>query len=190
MKNILKGTIAGAAGIALLLGGAGTFALWNANAETAGGTIVAGDLSITPAATAASWTVNGGSPLSSLDGYQLVPGDVVVYTKDMTIVAEGDNLVATLDIDPASIAPTSTTDDADVALADYLSTSAVLSATGTGISAGPAPYTVTAGAAGVSQTVTVSVTITYPKSTTPGFENDTKLGSVDLSALAVTLTQV
>ncbi|CAL4858618.1 alternate-type signal peptide domain-containing protein [Microbacterium sp. MM2322] len=189
MNNILKGTIAAGAGVALLLGGAGTFALWNASASTAGGTIVAGDLSITPVAEAPSWTVNGGSPLSNLDGYPLVPGDVVTYSTDMTITATGDNLVATLDIDPASISPTSATAPADVALADYLTANAVLDATGTGISAGPAPYTVTAGADGVSEVVSVDVTITFPKSTTAGFENDTKLGSVDLDELAVTLTQ-
>ncbi|MFB2584531.1 alternate-type signal peptide domain-containing protein [Herbiconiux liukaitaii] len=190
MNSILKGTIAGAAGIALLLGGAGTFALWNASSVTAGGTIVAGQLSIAPSSTEASWSVNGGAPLSNLDGYPIVPGDVIVYTKDMAITAEGDNLVATLDVDPASITASSTSVPADVALADYLSAGAVLTASGEGISEGSAPYTVTAGAAGVSQTVTVNVTITYPKSSTAGFENSTQLGSVDLNALAVTLTQV
>jgi len=190
MNNILKGTIAGAAGIALLLGGAGTFALWNSSASVDGGTIVAGDLEVTSSATAGSWTVNGGAPRATLDGYAVVPGDVIVYSKAMSITAEGDNLVATLGIDPASIAATSASVPADVALADYLAATAVLTATGTGISTGGAPYTVTAGQAGVSQDVTVGVTITFPKSTTAGFENDTKLGSVNLDALAVTLTQV
>ena len=35
MNKLVKGSIAGAAGIALLLGGAGTLALWNADAYIA-----------------------------------------------------------------------------------------------------------------------------------------------------------
>ena len=43
---------------------------------------------------------------------------------------------------------------------------------------------------GLEEDVTVSVTIEFPKSTTVGLENDTQLGSVDLGAVAVTLTQI
>lgn len=189
MNKFLKGGIAGAVGIVLLLGGAGTFALWNSSASTDAGTIAAGNLSVVASGTAGSWTVNGGTPRATMTGYKVVPGDVLVYTKSMSIVASGDNLVATLSVDPASIAPTSTSSTADAALAAYLTKTAVLTATGTGISTGSAPYTVTAGTAGVAQNVTVAVTVTFPKSTTPGFENNTKLGSVNLAALAVTLTQ-
>jgi len=192
MNNILKGSIAAAAGVALLLGGAGTFALWNSSAEADGGTIVAGELQVTSSAANGSWTVNGGAPQATLDGYRSVPGDVVVYTKAMSITATGNSLVATLDVDDSSIIPASDTTPADVALAEYLTSSAVLTATGTGITSnnGGETYTVTAGEAGVSQDVSVGVTITFPKSDTVGFENDAMTGSVDLSALAVTLTQV
>ncbi|CAD5994909.1 alternate-type signal peptide domain-containing protein [Agreia sp. COWG] len=190
MNKILKGTIAGAAGITLLLGGASTFALWNSSASTSGGNIVAGDLAVNSSPTVASWSINGGTARSDLTGFVAVPGDVITYTKVMSITAKGDNLKANLTVDPASIKAVSSTAPADVALANYLTSNAVLTATGDGISTGPAPYTVTAGAAGVSQNVTVSVTITFPKSTTPGFENSTKLGSANLQALAVTLTQL
>lgn len=189
MNKLLKGAIAGTAGIALLLGGAGTFALWNSTANVAGGTIVAGTLDVANSAAAGSWTVNGGTARTSMTGYKIVPGDVLVYTKAMTITATGDNLVATLGIAPASITATSASAPADVALATYLTKTAVLTAAGTGISTGGAPYTVTAGSAGVAQNVSVGVTITFPKSTTAGFENSTKLGSVNLDAIAVTLTQ-
>jgi alternate signal-mediated exported protein len=189
MNKFLKGGIAGAVGIVLLLGGAGTFALWNSSASTEAGTIAAGNLSVVASSTAGSWTVNGGASRASMTGYKVVPGDVLVYRKAMSIIATGDNLVATLSVAEAAIAPTSTSAPADVALAAYLTKTATLTATGTGISTGSAPFTVTAGAAGVSQDISVSVTITFPKSTTAGFENDTKLGSVNLDALAVTLTQ-
>ena len=46
MNKLLKGSIAGAAGIALLLGGAGTFALWNDTAAASGGTVQSGNLSV------------------------------------------------------------------------------------------------------------------------------------------------
>lgn len=187
MNKFLKGGIAGAVGIVLLLGGAGTFALWNSSASTEAGTIAAGNLSVV-ASGAGSWTVNGGTSRASMTGYKVVPGDVLVYSRTMKITATGDNLVATLSVAPAAIAATSTA-PADVALAAYLTKTATLAATGTGISTGSAPFTVTAGAAGVSQDISVAVTITFPKSTTAGFENDTKLGSVNLDALAVTLTQ-
>ncbi|WP_120338329.1 alternate-type signal peptide domain-containing protein [Cryobacterium soli] len=189
MNKLLKGTIAGVAGVVLLLGGAGSFALWNSAATIGGGTIVAGTLDVVSSTTAGSWTVNAGAPRASMTGFKIVPGDVLVYTKGLSITATGDNLVATLGVDLASIAPSSPSAPADIALAAYLGKTATLTATGTGISTGAAPYTVTAGTAGVSQDVTVNVTITYPKSSTAGFENSSKLGSVNLAALAVTLTQ-
>ena len=46
MNKLTKGAIATAAGIALLLGGAGTFALWNGQTTIAGGTISTGTLAI------------------------------------------------------------------------------------------------------------------------------------------------
>ena len=188
MKTIVKGTIAAATGVTLLLGGAGTFALWNTSAETAGGTIVAGGLEVEPSARAATWTVNGGAPQSTIAGHPIVPGDVVVYSRDMTVTAHGDGLNAQFSLDPASIEASSTS-AADVALADYLSSTARLTATGDGITTTPTAVTVT-GRDGLEEDVTVSVTIEFPKSTTVGLENDTQLGSVDLGAVAVALTQI
>lgn len=186
MNKLLKGAIAGTAGIALLLGGAGTFALWNSTANVDGGTIVAGNLAVVPSTTVGTWTVNGTA--IDIADYRIVPGDVLVYTKAMSITATGDNLEATLSIDAASVSATSTSDDADVALAAYVTESAALTATGPGITGGPDSYTVTAGEAGVSQDVSVAVTISFPN--TADLQNDAMLGSVNLDALAVTLTQI
>ncbi len=186
MNKLLKGAIAGAAGVALLLGGAGTFAYWNSSASIGGGTIVSGNLAVASNAAAGVWKSNGN--VVNLATHKIVPGDSLTYTKTMDITATGDNLVATLGLDAASVTP-STTAAADVALAAYVTKSAVLTASGTGISGTGPTYTVTAGAAGVTQTVTVTVTINFPKSTTAGFENNTKLGSINLTNLAVTLTQ-
>ncbi len=189
MNKLIKGAIAGAAGIALLLGGAGTFALWNSSASVAGGTIVAGDLLVADSGTAGVWTVNGGVTPITLSGYKIVPGDVLTYTKTVNVTASGDSLVATLGLGTASITPTAAGNAADVALAAYLSANTVLAASGASIT-GSGPYTVTAGAAGiVAQPVVVTATISFPKSATAGAENGAKTGSVSLANLTVTLTQ-
>src|SRR6188474_1998822 len=82
MNKLTKGTIAGAAGIALLLGGAGTFALWNDTADIAGGTISSGELSI-DATTAGVWqdVSFDKTPPVVIDPatFLMVPGDTVEY---------------------------------------------------------------------------------------------------------------
>jgi alternate signal-mediated exported protein len=186
MNKLLKGAIAGAVGIALLTGGAGTFALWNSSTAVSGGTIVAGNLLVADSGTAGTWAANG-TPVT-LSTFKAAPGDVLTFTKTVNVTATGNNLVATLGLGAASITPTSAS-AADVALAAYLTKSAVLSATGTGIAASGANYVITAGTSGVTSTVTVTATITFPKNATAGFENNTKLGSVSLADMAVTLNQ-
>jgi alternate signal-mediated exported protein len=183
MNKLLVGAIAGAAGVALLLGGAGTFALWNDSAAVTGGTIVAGSLDVTPTVTAGSWTVNGGTPRASLTGFKAVPGDVLAYTKTMDVTASGDNLLATLTLDPASISPTVALDAEDLALTSYLTSTATIAATatGAGISGTSPTYSVNAG----TSVVTVTVTLTFPS----GAGNDAQLGSVKLNDLNVTLNQ-
>lgn len=188
MNKFLTGAIATAAGVALLMGGAGTFAYWNSSATPAASTITAGNLAVADSGSAAVW--KSGNTVINPATYKAVPGDVLTYTKTMNITATGDNLVATLGLTPGSIAG-ATSGAADVALANALTQSAVLTATGTGITAvtgSPNTFTVAAGTAGVSQAVTVTVTVTFPKGTA-GQYNDAKTGAVNLSGLAVTLTQ-
>jgi alternate signal-mediated exported protein len=186
MNKLTKAAIASGVGVALLLGGAGTLASWNSSANIPGGTIVAGNLQVTDGG-AGVWTVNGGTTPITIAGYKIVPGDTLTYTKPMSIVATGNNLVATLGIGAGSIAASSSGTAADVALAAYRTKSAAVTGTGPGV----VGSTVTAGSAGVTQTVTAVVTIVFPKSSTVGdtTEAATKLGSVDLSGLTVSLTQ-
>ncbi len=192
MNKLAKATIAATFATALLLGGAGTLASWNSSANVSGGTIVAGNLVVTEPtpASAGVWTANGAAV--DLASFRAVPGDALVLTKTMHITATGNNLVATLGITPGSItAPATGATAADTALAAYLTSTATLTATGTGISGSNNVFTVTAGTAGVDQDVTVAVTITFPKNATAGFgaEASTKLGTVSLAALAISLTQ-
>jgi len=109
MNKLLKGSIAGAAGIALLLGGAGTFALWNDSAVIKGGTVSTGVLSLSAPTTAATWTdvstassIVGGTPFNT-GSQKLVPGDKVQTTQAVTVNASGKNLKANFTFDPKSI---------------------------------------------------------------------------------------
>jgi len=117
MNKLLKGSIAGAAGIALLLGGAGTFALWNDSAAASGGTVQSGALTVV-AKDAVGWKdISEGQPASewrAVDsgtvgqtGYiaadKLVPGDTVTYTQKFDITATGKNLKATLAFNKSTV---------------------------------------------------------------------------------------
>lgn len=84
MNKLVKGSIAGAAGIALLLGGAGTLAVWSDGATFDAGTVTSGELDL---------TANGdGAWDQSIDF--IVPGDELTYTESFAISAVGDNLAA------------------------------------------------------------------------------------------------
>jgi alternate signal-mediated exported protein len=92
MNRLTKGLIAVSAGTVLLLGGAGSLALWNDAANVDAGDVSSGVLTLdaTPGAWAPDLTL-------------WVPGDSAVYTTDVSIVAQGDNIAAQLSIDPASV---------------------------------------------------------------------------------------
>ena len=188
MNKLAKAAIATAVGTALLLGGAGTLATWNSSTTIIGGTIVAGNLSITDGGTGV-W--KSGSTTINLSTYKIVPGDTLTYTDTVNVVATGNNLQATLALAGGSIAASSTA-PADAALAAALTSSAVVTASGAGIVAGTGAnagtYTITA-ATYVPSTITVNVTITFP-SGTAGSNNSSMLGSVNLSNMAVSLTQI
>ncbi|MEL4319591.1 alternate-type signal peptide domain-containing protein [Leifsonia sp. YIM 134122] len=101
MNKIIKGSIAGAAGIALLLGGAGTFALWNDSATVDGQNITSGKLSIS-SVTGGGWFADNGNTDYTDDApitigtYQVIPGKSIYYKGTTTITAEGNGLSATL----------------------------------------------------------------------------------------------
>lgn len=188
-KKLLTGTVAAAAGLALLLGGGGTLAYWNSSTTSEARAIVAGNLSVNDSGTAGVWKNAAGTTID-IAAYRIVPGDVLTYTKTVLVTAVGDSMTATLSLAPGSIAPASQA-AADVALAGRLTTSAVVTATGTGITAGSnGTYVITAGSAGISaRAVQVAVTLTFPKDASSTANNDSKTGAVSLGGLAVSLTQ-
>ena len=125
MNKLIKGAIAGAAGLTLLMGGAGTFALWNADAAVSGGTIVAGDLTI--AAQAGAWK-NGQKTIDTIKDYRIVPGETLTYTQDLLVTATGDNIQAKAALGDASFTAATAATNADVELATYLSENTTVAA--------------------------------------------------------------
>jgi alternate signal-mediated exported protein len=192
MNKLTKGAIAGAAGIALLLGGAGSFALWNANTTASAGTITSGTLALVSNSTDANgaWSNAKGS-IASIATYKAVPGDVLTFTKKVDITAIGDNLDATLAVDSATIKPASSTNAADVALQSAMTTGSNLSVTiaslPTGITAITGTNTFKVTGATQTKTVSVTVTLTFPQGTAG--DNTTQNGHVDLSGLGFRITQ-
>jgi len=183
MNKLIKGSVAGAAGIALLLGGAGTLASWNDSAVVSGaGTITAGTLEIdsNPVSGTDGWQLNGtGTVEDDAADFTIVPGDVLTYTATFDVTATGDNLAATVALGSNSIAAAST-DAEDVALASFLTDDATITVNGT--------ETTTVNAAVGTQTVVVTVSIEFDNGAA-GVENDAMLGEVSLSNFNVTLTQ-
>lgn len=97
MKKMIKGAAVAGLGVALLLGGGGTLAYWNAEVQTDAGQIVAGDLDLTAAA--GSWTSNLRTSPINISTYKVVPGETLTYTQPLTVTLEGDKLAATLTVD-------------------------------------------------------------------------------------------
>ena len=192
MNRFAKGAIAGAAGIALLLSGAGSFALWNGTATaTAAGTVQSGTMTIAPTTSAVAWSVTRGgttTAIPSIASFRAVPGDVLTMTQNVDVTATGDKLSAVLAVDPGSITAVGTS-TASAELLTALTKSMTVSIAGTlptGVTAGPATntYTVTA----LTGTKTLPVVVTLPfDSTVTG--TTAQGGGVNLSALAITLTQ-
>jgi alternate signal-mediated exported protein len=177
MNKLTKGAVAAAAAIAPLLGGAGTFATWNASAAVANVGITAGNLSIAPGAVAGTWSDATGAV--DLSAYRITPGDVLTFTQDFDVTATGHSLPATLTLTAGSIAPASSNAQ-DIALAAALGNTAVLTAAGLA-SDGNGGYIVPMG----TTSVTVTVTITFPTAAGNASQN----GQVSLSGMKVTLTQ-
>ncbi|WP_241984501.1 alternate-type signal peptide domain-containing protein [Cryobacterium sp. Hb1] len=182
---MLKGSIAGAAGVALLLGGAGTFALWNGDAAIAGATITAGTLTVE--ASEGTWS-DGAGPIDPTE-YFIVPGDTLTYATALTVNAQGDNLQANLNVPEGSIAASDGTAEQDVALNAALKVTTTLTTDVDGVAvespAADGPFAVNASDG--TQEYLVTVTVHFP-SDVEG-DDDAQAGSVDLSEFDVTLTQ-
>ena len=108
MRKTTKGALAVGAGVALLLGGAGTLAAWKIDTPVgAAASVSSGTLAVVPKTGATGspvWAWNNGStPAFDAATSRLVPGDAVRRTQVFTVTARGDHLKFTgaLDLAPA-----------------------------------------------------------------------------------------
>ena len=110
MNKTVKGSLAGAAGIALLMGGFGSYALWSESRPLASSSITTGDLTIGTDPSAAYWDdVNTPTVKDWSATDKMVPGDKVSYTQTFTVTGNGKNLKGTISLaDPGALGGNST----------------------------------------------------------------------------------
>jgi len=177
MNKLVKGSIAGAAGIALLLGGAGTLAYWNDSATLSGaGTVTAGTLDLGTAADGV-WTATNGSITTTdvdIDGFLIVPGDTLTFTQTIPVSATGNNLRFEVGNNIVPAVQSFATVAQNVVVKDSEN----------------APVTTPTLGAG-DYTIEVTVTVTFPFNASPtALDNDSQGETIDLSDAKITVTQV
>jgi alternate signal-mediated exported protein len=210
MKNskMIKGIVAGALGLTLLLGG-GTFALWYQNQSVASGSVQSGNLNFTVGAQ--TWAVvsnAGGSggiaagtstPIPDISAFKMVPGDTVTLTTAITTSVIGTTMQATLKADLSGIVNTATPTGTDLLNAikgSSLSTVKVDSGSAVAISGGGASVELTAASA-TSHTVVIALhfpayqtgdPVTVPARTSWWGQTAQNQG-IDLSSIKIDLAQ-
>jgi len=182
MKKVTKATIAAVAAGALLLGGAGTVALWQSTDTVDAGQIDTGHLNLT-LGTDGQWSdisdAAAPEPITNVSDFKLVPGDTVKFTQTASIAAAGKNLqgaltVGTLDAIPASLTgQVAVTVAADASAAGLVKNGNVISFADEG-----------------NYDVPVSITVAFAEGTTGSTPSSTMDQSIDLSNLSLTLDQV
>ncbi|MGO3328173.1 alternate-type signal peptide domain-containing protein [Gordonia sp. (in: high G+C Gram-positive bacteria)] len=105
MNRKTKGALAVGAGAIILLGGAGSFALWSDTEAIAGGDIKAGQFGLN-CGTGGAWTddsptTNGVTVVNPATDL-MAPGDIWEYAGNCTVTATGKNMEATLGVDLGS----------------------------------------------------------------------------------------
>lgn len=99
MNRKTTGLVAGAAGAALLMGGA-TFALWSDSETVAGGKLTSGNLDV-GAVTQVWEDVSDGverGAIADLSEFIIVPGDTIRGTITVPVALHGDHMYADLDV--------------------------------------------------------------------------------------------
>ena len=100
MNKVTKGTLAAAAAGALLLGGAGTYAVWSDEEALNAGNVSTGSLTLQ--ATSGGWSYDGGITIwddadtLGADSPVIVPGDTLTSVYTVAVDTTGDNIEAEL----------------------------------------------------------------------------------------------
>jgi len=96
---IMRGVVAAAAGLAVLLGGAGSFALWNgAVGADAHGAASAGDLRVEGGEVTWRWTDASGEVIPDIAQVAIVPGDTLYYAAHAKVTATDERIAYTIEI--------------------------------------------------------------------------------------------
>ncbi|MFZ3417171.1 alternate-type signal peptide domain-containing protein [Arthrobacter sp. 3Tela_A] len=99
MNKMAKGALATGVGVALLLGGGGTLAVWNQSVEANAGTIAAGDLNLQPKTDSTNGWYNGaGTKIEDIAAYRIVPGETLTYKHLLDITLVGAEMKADLSV--------------------------------------------------------------------------------------------
>jgi alternate signal-mediated exported protein len=102
MNKMVKASVVGAAGVSLLMGGFGTYALWHDSAAADNSSVTSGVLDIN--ANTATWQdVSATGPNSWTVGSPIVPGDKLKMTQTFDVKATGANMKGTLTFDPGAV---------------------------------------------------------------------------------------
>jgi len=100
MNKMVKGSVAGATGIVLLMGGFGTYALWSDSMTGDAGKIASGDLDIESVGAPVWADISVGATTTAWSTSDLmVPGDKVQVTVPLDVTAKGKNLQVKLSVD-------------------------------------------------------------------------------------------
>lgn len=171
--KMTKGTVAIAAGVVLLLGGAGTYALWEVN-EALDGSVESGDLNLELGD--GDWMLNG-AVVEDAASVLIVPGDTLELSQQMTVTVIGDTLEAELGVEEAG---TFIPDE----LTEYMAVDFSIDAPWAD-SAGDGTYLISSDPA--PRDGTAEVTLTFSEETPDRVGVNTEL---DLNGLQFTLEQV
>lgn len=104
MNKMIKGSIAGATGVALLMGGFGTYALWSDSENLAANGVQSGELTIDTEAGVYDDARTTGAPNDWTADDLMVPGDVITYTQTFDVSGDGKNLQGTVVLDVEDLA--------------------------------------------------------------------------------------
>lgn len=111
MRSPVKAGLATVAGVALLLGSAGSLAYWNDTENPAGGTTVSsGELDLGTPDCGSGWLLDDGSGFTPASD-TIVPGDSLTMTCTMLISATGEHLTAELTATSPAVQDTDGLDD-------------------------------------------------------------------------------
>lgn len=191
-KKTTQVAVASVLGLALLAGGS-TYALWSATdtADTAA-TITTGDLQVT-AGSVQNWfdVSDEANPveITDLANFRIVPGDVLELTQDLNVIVHGDNIAAELNVDvPNATADAFVLAQAKFAVSVYDQAGELVGSVAP-VTNGPDSLSVNIASLvptdAVGETYTVKVTVELPSEA----DNDTKLKSIALNDMVITLNQ-